>query len=417
MIHDSYAYDAAMLDDLVRSHRPGGPLPQAFYTSPAVFNADMDRIFGRYWLHAGHSCMLPEPGDFITWQVGSDSILVVRGRDGAIRAFHNACRHRGARLCRDEIGRKPRITCPYHAWSYDLDGRCLVKTEKEFGVHERELGLVPVRLRDVAGLLFVALGDDPVDFDSAAAGIASLLAVHGLERGKVAKQATYDVKANWKLVFENNRECYHCPSAHPEYIKGTYDVMRLDPRRAAEVERVAEAANRRFAALGLEPGDASSRMTEGFWRARRAPLMEGWVTQSLDGTPVAPLMGNLKDRDVGTLRITVFPNFWQHASSDHAVATRLTPVDATRTRVDVWWIVDKDAQEGRDYDLAKLMPFWQRTSEQDWAICAENQAGVSSRGYRPGRYGLTQETNVAQFVEWYLGELQPRQAPLKVVSA
>jgi Rieske 2Fe-2S family protein len=149
-------------------------------------------------------------------------------------------------------------------------------------------------------------------------------------------------------------------------------------------------------------------MTGSYWRCTRAPLMEGWRTQSLDGEPVAPLMGTFRRRgewSMGTLRTTVFPNFWQHASDDHAVATRLTPLDATTTEVDVMWFVHRDAEEGRDYTLERLLPFWQRTSEQDWEICEANQAGVSSPAYTPGPYSRTRETNVQHFIDWYLAAL------------
>jgi Rieske 2Fe-2S family protein len=152
-------------------------------------------------------------------------------------------------------------------------------------------------------------------------------------------------------------------------------------------------------------------MTGDFWRVTRAPLMAGWKTQSLDGSPIAPLMGTMRKKNAwsaGTLRCTVFPNFWQHASDDHAVATRLTPVDAMTTAVDVSWFVHRDAVEGRDYSLEKLMPFWQRTSEQDWAICEANQQGVASPAYEPGPYSRTREVNVQHFIDWYFGALAAR---------
>ncbi len=413
-----YAYDAAEIEALLRTHRQGGPLPRAFYVTPDVFAADMDRIFARHWLFAGHSCLIPEPGDWTTWQVGHDSIILARNRQGEIKAFHNTCRHRGARLCRAEHGKGMAFVCPYHAWSYDLNGRNLIRTEAEFGVHPSELGLHPVHLFDAAGLLFISLADDPPDFSGAFDDIATRLAPHRLDRAKVAKHVQYDVRANWKLVFENNRECYHCPTAHPEYTPSAYDVIRADPRRQQEVVDRTEEANERFRALGLDTGTVFSSMTGAHWRAHRTPLMKGWVSQSLDGSQVVKrLMGDFTECDVGTLRTTVFPNFWQHASGDHAVATRIAPVAADRCRIDVYWVVDKAAEEGRDYDLATLMPFWQKTSEQDWFICEENQAGVSSSRYRPGPYAKNLEVNVAHFVDWYLGEMGPRRAPLKAVSA
>jgi len=402
------AYDPARIEALRAGYRGAGPLERAFYCDPEVFAADIDRIWRRHWLYAGHACQISRPGDWLTWSFGADSIIVVRGKDGAVRAFHNTCRHRGARVCSAEAGHGGLLVCPYHSWTYELDGRLRTPTEREFGVHQSELGLFPVAVRDVAGLVFVALGPEPVAFDQAASEIALQMAHQGFAEAKLAKSIRYRVAANWKLVFENNRECYHCAHAHPEYVSGTYDVARFDPALLAEVERQTALAAVRFQRLGLGDAVAASAMTGAYWRITRAPLVEGWKTQSLDGQPVAPLMGTMRAMDAwsdGTLRCTVFPNFWQHASDDHAVATRLTPIDAVTTEVDVSWFVHKDAVEGKDYALGRLLPFWQRTSEQDWALCATNQLGVTSPAYRPGPYSTTRETNVQQFIDWYLGAL------------
>ena len=404
----AYDYDPFHIAALRDAYRPGGPLQRAFYTSPAIHNADLDRIWRRHWLYAGHTCQIPNLGDWMTWSIGADQVLLVHGRDGVVRAFHNVCRHRGARICNAGQGNAKLFVCPYHAWTYDLDGRLRTATEREFGVAREDMGLMPIALRDLGGLLFIALGDNPVDFDQPAAEIAPAMAHQGFADAKVAHTIRYRVKANWKLVFENNRECYQCDTAHPEYVSGTYDTARFDPARVAEVEQMTAGAAHRFDAMGLGSAAASSAMTGNFWRVSRAPLMDGWQTQSLDGRPIAPLMGRMRDLDAwsrGTLRCTVFPNFWQHASDDHAVATRLTPIDAMTTEVDVTWFVHRQAQDGRDYDLARLLPFWQRTSEQDWVICEANQLGVASPAYRPGRYSLTREPNVQQFVDWYLAAL------------
>jgi glycine betaine catabolism A len=400
----------AEIEVLRSSYKRGGPLECAFYVSADVFNADLERIWRRHWLYAGHACQIPKSGDWMTWAPGADQIVLVRGKDSAVRAFHNTCRHRGARICGGEHGHGRMLVCPYHAWTYELDGRLRTATEREFGVHQSELGLYPVALKDLGGLLFVALGDNPVPFDDGAAEIAAQMAHQGFGHAKLAKTIRYTVKANWKLIFENNRECYHCATAHPEYVAGTYDVARFDEAHAAEVEGQTQAAAARFRAMGLGEAAASSAMTGAWWRVTRAPLMESWRTQSLDGMPIAPLMGTMRAKNMwsdGTLRCTVFPNFWQHASDDHAVATRLTPIDATTTQVDVSWFVHRDAVEGRDYTLERLLPFWQRTSEQDWAICEAQQMGVTSPAYRPGVYSKTRETNVQHFIDWYLGALAP----------
>ncbi|MGQ0662405.1 MAG: aromatic ring-hydroxylating oxygenase subunit alpha [Pseudomonadota bacterium] len=393
------------LATLIGTHDRNGPLTREFYTSASIFAAETERIFARQWLFAGHSCAIPHPGDWFTHEIGWDSIIVVRDAEGSINAFHNTCRHRGSRVCATPAGHGLRLVCPYHHWTYGLDGRLVQKTEAEYGVAPSSLSLHRVHIRDAAGLLFFSLAEDPPDFDNAHEAISRRLKPHGLARAKIATSIDYSVAANWKIIFENNRECFHCPTAHKEYTRATYDVWRTDPNRQAEVAKRTAECNARFRSLGLDEGDVSSDMTGAFYRAHRTPLMKGFVTQSLDGKPVAPLMGDLKERDAGTLRITVFPNFWQHASDDHAVSTRLTPVGPRETAVRVNWLVDKDAVEGKDYELDRLLPFWQRTSEQDWALCENNQAGVNSRRYHPGPFSRSKERNVAHFIAWYLNQL------------
>jgi glycine betaine catabolism A len=137
------------------------------------------------------------------------------------------------------------------------------------------------------------------------------------------------------------------------------------------------------------------------WSAHRTPLVEGFATESLDGGPVAPLMGGYKSYDVGVLRLRALPNFWCHASADHAVTTRLAPAGVETTEVVVTWLVDQKAAEGHDYSLDRLLPVWERTSAQDWQLCQQNQRGIRSRGYRPGPLSDRHEANVAAFHDWY----------------
>ena len=401
---------SADIDGLVQRHRPGGPLERAFYTAPEVFEADLRQIFYRRWLFAGHACSIPRAGDYFTWRVGSESIIVVRGKDGAIRGFHNFCRHRGTRICDAEHGHARKLVCPYHRWTYDLDGRLITATQREFEADRETLGLLPVHLHNLAGLIFVNFADDPPDFSDAIEAIAPQMAPHALETCKVAHVADYVVKANWKIVFENNRECYHCPSHHDDYNAATYDVLRdralFEPALQQRLDAITDEANARFRRLGLSEGNASSDMTGAYFRCHRTPLMEGYVTQSLDGQPVAPLMGDVPEIDTGTLRTTLFPNFWQHTNCDHAAAARITPLSADLTHIRGIWLVDGDAVEGRDYTLDKLLPGWDRTTQQVWAICENQQVGVSSRHYVPGPFSKYRERNVAQFLDWYLGEMQ-----------
>jgi phenylpropionate dioxygenase-like ring-hydroxylating dioxygenase large terminal subunit len=396
---------------LVADHRSGGPLARDFYVAPQVFETDLARIFHRHWLFAGYAFEVAKPGDFLTYRIGSESIIVVRGRDNEIRAFHNVCRHRGSQICKTEHGNSHRLVCPYHRWTYELDGALVLDTRREFGVDKAQLGLKPVALVDAAGLLFISLAESPPDFSDALATIRRKMKPHAIPRAKIAHQVDYIVKANWKIVFENNRECYHCPPNHKEYNQAAYDVQRdmalLDPTLQPAMDAIVSKANARFRSLGLDEGDAMSTMTGASFRCHRTPVMEGAVTQSMDGKPLSNrLMGDIKEWDSGTLRTTLFPNFWQHTNCDYAAAARLTPISANETHVRGYWLVDGDAVEGRDYTLDRLLPIWDITNKQDWVICEDQQAGVSSKAYTPGPFSLIRERNVAHFEDWYLGELR-----------
>jgi Rieske 2Fe-2S family protein len=395
----------AALADLVARQRAGWSLDRAFYVDPAIAAAELRAIWHRRWLFAAHGVELPEPGSVLALDVGEEPVLLVRGRDRVVRAFANVCRHRGSRICAPGPGRAHRLVCPYHAWTYDLDGT-LCSDVRGHGADPATLGLQAHRAEEIGGLVFVALGDDPPDIAPMREGFARWLAPQGLGRAKIARSVEYRVAANWKVVFENNRECLHCPVTHREYVRANYDIHLTDPRRADEIAARVAAEARRWAEMGLPTPSLTSDMTAAWWRVNRTPLVPGFVTESLDGAPVAPPMGDYKTMDVGTLRATTFPNFWMHGSGDHAVTTRLLPDGPEATLIRVCWLVDATAEEGRDYALDRLMPFWRLTSEQDWTICENVQRGLRSSRYRPGPFETVKERNVAQFVDWYLGELR-----------
>jgi Rieske 2Fe-2S family protein len=283
-------------------------------------------------------------------------------------------------------------------------------------IDKNELGLLHAHVRELEGLIYVSLADNPPDFTEAAAAIGPLARPQGFNRAKVAKTVDYDVPANWKIVWENNRECYHCNVNHPQYIKANFDHFNADDVNERVQSRIDSAVARseaKWAETGLAVSHRHTGMTEFpdaerncWFAANRTPLVEGWVSESLDGRQVAPLMGDYTDADVGTLRIRTLPNMWHHASCDHAVTTRLLPAGIQRTAVRVTWLVDQNAEEGRDYQLDKVLPFWQLTSEQDWELCAMAQRGVNSSHYVPGPFSTYKEYNVDAFVRWCLHQLK-----------
>jgi Rieske 2Fe-2S family protein len=407
--------EAQAIKDLLDSHQPNHGLPRTFYHDAALYQAEMEAIWRQSWLFAGHSCQIPNPGDFFLYNMEGNSVIIVRGDDGQVNTLYNVCRHRGSVICQEDQGNIRRFICPYHQWTYDRHGNLLLQRGMQEELNKSQLGLHQAQAREVEGMIFISLSQEPVDFNPVEEAIAPVAKPQGLERGKVAKIMDFDVQANWKLVWENNRECYHCNVNHPQYIKANFDHYNADdaiPRVLERLKAVTTRLEEKLAAQGMSLREETG-MTEFpdpdhnvWYAANRTPLVEGYVSESMDGQQVAPLMGDYTDPEVGTLRIRTLPNFWMHASCDHSVAVRLTPHGLTHTDIRMVWLVDGEAQEGRDYNLDKLLPFWLLTAEQDWRICTNQQAGVNSHAYTPGPLSTYKEYNLDRYLRWYLQEMK-----------
>jgi Rieske 2Fe-2S family protein len=357
------------LQAALAAHRPGHALAREFHTDAAIYSQEIECLWRRSWLFAGFSIEAQNPGDFFRFELEDDSLVVVRGEDGNLHAFHNTCRHRGMRVCEQAAGNTRRWVCPYHQWSYALDGALLGAGGLERELDLSDHGLLAAPLVEVGGLIYVWPSLDAPEPFAAQQALAGALAPQGLDRARIAHRHDYEVRANWKLVYENNRECWHCHVGHPQYVQANFDAVPDNERnRALSAAR----ADDHRQALGDATGSSSGAEehapdahdepglyrfpTPGhWWSANRTPLVPGFVTESLDGTPVSTLMGDYTTGDVGTLRVRTVPNMWMHASSDHAVVTRLLPGGPGVTHISVRWLVDQDAQEGEDYTLEKLL--------------------------------------------------------------
>lgn len=404
------------LRDAIAARKDGYSLPGEFYQSELIYQADLERIWRRGWLFAGHSCQIPSPGDYFTVRVDNDSLIVTRDELGEVRALYNVCRHRGTELCDDGAGHASRFVCPYHQWVYAPDG-CLLSCRgmSEEDVDKSQLGLHRAHVQELSGMVFVSLSDSPPEFAEARDCVEPIAAPQGFDRAKVAKTVDYDVAANWKLVWENNRECYHCNVNHPQYIRANFDHFNRDdtsPNTQRRIDEAIERSKQKWESQGLAVSHRETGMAtfpdadRDLWYAvNRTAMSEGYVSETMHGGQVAPLMGDYTEPDVGTFRFRTMPNFWNHSSCDHAVSTRLLPAGPMRTQIRVIWLVDQDAVEGEDYELKEIMPFWQLTSEQDWELCERAQNGVKSSRYVPGPYSTYKEYNVDRFVRWYLQRL------------
>jgi Rieske 2Fe-2S family protein len=258
------------------------------------------------------------------------------------------------------------------------------------------LSLRPVHTKCVAGALFVCLADSPPEFGGFAAALEPLLAAHDMRHTRVAAQSTEIWHANWKLVMENARECYHCMAGHPDLCVTLPVKRRSLP--LAEQFRITAPFTERMAERGLPVGPDQGP----WWQVARYPLNIGAVSLSLDGQPpVSRPMGRLGDGDVGTLRWSIDPHCFVHAVGDHVFMFSAMPTGPHQTLVTSKWLVHENAVEGTEYQLDVLTALWTRTNDQDRSLVEINQAGVNSLGYVPGPYCATAEQFLVRFVDWY----------------
>jgi Rieske 2Fe-2S family protein len=379
---------------LNRSER-GQTLPQPFYTDPDIFQFDVSSIFARSWIWVGLEAELSSPGAHLALTVGRNPVLIVKGRDGVIRAFHNTCRHRGAQICLDGRGQASRLVCPYHKWTYDLQGHLIGAALMPANLDFASRGLKSVALERVAGNLYVGLGSSLPDFRAFRDAVAPFLDPYHLSDTKLAHESVLLEKANWKLVMENARECYHCASAHVELAK----CFPVSINRLGTDERDAEYAAK-MQRLGLSTAPAS----DAWWHVARYPLNPGVESISPDGKPVVrrPLI-ETTETEIGGVRWATEPNAFCHVFRDYCFTFSVFPISAEETIVVSKWFVKKDAREGVDYDLDKLTEVWTKTNLQDRWLAENNQRGVNGLGYSPGTYSTVAEEFVVRFSDWYHG--------------
>ena len=226
--------DVERVQDSLAERRSGYSLPQAMYLDQSLYEADLEAVFAAEWLFACNGCEIPRPGDYVTFEVGRDPVIVLRDREGQIRAFHNSCRHRGSRVCQAEKGRATRLTCPYHQWVYDLDGSLRHARQMPDDFDKSDQGLAPIATEVICGMVYICLAASPPDISRFRAAVTPFIAPHQPDRVKVAHQTTLVENANWKLVIENNRECYHCAGNHPELLATLVEFALPDDEGGTE---------------------------------------------------------------------------------------------------------------------------------------------------------------------------------------
>lgn len=364
-----------------------------YYYDTAVFEAEQNHIFERMWFCAVRSAELHSPGAFRRIQVGRESVLVVRGRDGALNAFLNVCRHRGAMLCTEDAGTVTRhLKCPYHAWTYGLDGKLfaapnlgtLTDANGE-RIDRTEYGLIPVSLREWLGYAWVCLDAEPPSFEdgvigtvSARLGNAEVIGYYGVAELSVGRRIVYDVAANWKLIVENFMECYHCASIHPELT----DVVP----------------------------EFAGGLAAQYFVGHGALFGEGVAGFTIDGGPgLDTLPGVTPEQDRRYYAITVRPNVFVNLVPDHVIFHRMYPLGPGRTVVECDWLYQPEVLT-QGHDLQRSVELFHRVNEQDFAACERTQPTMSSRAYRNGGVLVPAEHHLAEFHRWIEDRLRDRPA-------
>ena len=409
--------NAAEIHSELLARRKDYALSHALYCDEGVYNADLEQIFYREWLFAAPAAGLPKAGAFMTLQVGAYPVVLTRGNDGMIRAFHNVCRHRGQRLCAKETGQGPKLVCPYHQWTYDLDGKLQYARDMQEGFDPAAHGLKKVHCVDLGGMVFICLAQVPPPIADLAKTAMGYLAPSGLKDAKVAFSSTIVENGNWKLVIENNRECYHCGGAHPSLCRTYSDNPRMTAMEgpdSASPDILAHWA--RCEAAGLPSRFVHHPDMQ--WRLARIPLLNNAESYTMDTkAAVSKRMGKMPFNDAGSLLFFHYPNTWNHFLADHAIVFRILPISPMETQVTTFWLVPQDAVEGVDYDVNNLTEVWLNTNDEDRLVVEENQKGIRSPAYEPGPYSTIQEEGVIQFVDWYCKTMTERLAPKPAMAA
>ncbi|GAA1406082.1 (Fe-S)-binding protein [Glutamicibacter uratoxydans] len=402
--------------ELFNNRRAGYSLEAPFYTDPTIFKMDMEGIFSNHWLFAASIAELPEPGDYVTVEYGPISLIVLRNDEGGVNVMHNVCRHRGARVLTADSGTTGNLVCGYHSWTYNSEGDLIhASAPGEMNFDKSCFGLKKAHSRIVAGLIFVCIADEPpTDFDETSKIFEPYLAPHDIARTKIAYQQNIIEEGNWKLVMENNRECYHC-DGHPELACSLFPTWGLTEdtvpphleevwERNKESERALEERCRRYG-LPYEVVEELDTRIAGI-RISREPLDGEGESFSPDGHRLSKkLLGDLRDFRLGRCSMHLQPNSWFHFLGDHIVTFSVFPITEGKTLVRTTWLVADDAVEGDDYDVEALTHTWKQTNIQDRAFVELCQQGAASPNYEQGPY-MKSEYQVEAFINWYTQRMQ-----------
>ncbi|MDQ2865218.1 MAG: aromatic ring-hydroxylating dioxygenase subunit alpha [Candidatus Eremiobacteraeota bacterium] len=350
-------------------------LESRWYVSPELFALERERIFSRQWICVGRLESIENPGDYFVANVGDESLIVTRDRDRRPRAYYNVCRHRGTRICESTAGHfSGSIQCPYHAWTYGLDGT--LKTARNMagvpGFASSDFPLHEASLATWEGFVFATIADEPVAFERAFEAVQTRFSRWNISELRTAKTIRYDLPVNWKLIFQNYSECYHCPLVHPQLDK-------------------------------LSPSDSGRNdLLEGAFLGGFSELRHERGSLTTTGSTTREPVGHVSGDDLSRIYYyTLFPSMLLSLHPDYVMVHYVRALAIDRTEVVCAWLFDAKAMARPDFDAADAVDFWDLTNRQDWRVSELTQAGVRSKAYVPGPYANA-EGLLAAFDRHYL---------------
>jgi Rieske 2Fe-2S family protein len=382
----------------------GQSLSQTFYSDETLYGRELAWLRENMWFVVGHESQIALPGEYFLYEFDRESVIVVRDHAGRINAHYNVCRHHGSRICTQTGGLLRTLTCPYHAWSYDLDGTLRTAPFAPEDFDKTQYSLAPCHVRVHCGLICLSFAQVAPDFDSYIGFITRELQLQDLQRAKIAKRSMFSVDANWKLVVENNLECYHCGPAHRTYCTAHPGIPLGRPE-----EYVTQARSDRVRRVRAGAGTEESRQfrpamvghsSRNFHYLVRQVIGKDVETESVDGRRVAPLMGRSTYDGVQTMGLASPLNSIV-LNPDHAVVYNFTPRSVRKTDIEAFWLVKGTATAGIDYDESKVSAVFEPTLKEDKILVENAQLGIESSAYRPGPY-IESESFVSEFDRWYL---------------
>jgi Rieske 2Fe-2S family protein len=362
-------------------------IPARYYYDPAHYERELEVFWYGMWVMAGREEEVPAPRDYKVLRIGTQSIVLLRDLDGRLRAFHNTCRHRGSILCTEERGRLAgrRLVCPYHTWTYGLDGQ-LVATPRQMDSPDFDRAAYPlfqVAVGTWGGFVFVNLaGERAAPLAGALGDLPDRFKDYGFADLRIGKRIVMDVKANWKLLFENFSECFHCPPVHPELCEIATlfaDAGAWDLRRDAGGNPVPSARPR------YKPGAA---------------------TLTMDGTArIPPFKGLSEEQRANLYQSQIMrPNLFLNVHPDYVNSHQMLPTGPESVRMIYDWLFEPESMERPEFDLDHYVALWDLTNRQDARNCEWQQEGLHARPFVHGSF-VPQEHGCHQFNQWVLESL------------